>query len=312
MTSTVVSLPVAPGILHQTSQVFSKHGYDPKKGVVAAVGASVTDSRHRLVYARPMQDSLPFEGGAWGMVTYTASDGLDESSPGTVYIVPPGGGLLGSSFTLDTNGWQVCQNGGDFCTPATHDPTSRGSMRQFIRGDDTVIRNLGLEDGDPFRWYFSAPPTWSGNWGVAYGGKLTFTLEAFAGDFTTQATNGNGQLIQLTCEQCDGNRGILLAFPVSIQHLTELTVGPLQINLDLIESAGWIKDPQNPLLEWLPPSKCEFIQVISNLSNLRILGDFTRHYESLRLDAVSITQMTNRLPICAQITPDALNCSCSG
>ncbi len=312
MTSTVVSLPVAPGILHQTSQVFSTHSYDPKKGVAAEVGAPVTDSRHRFVYTRPMQDSLPLEGGAWGMMTYTASDGLDESSPGTVYGVPTGGGLLGSTFTLNANSWQVCQNGGDICATATHDPTSRGHMKQFIRGDDMIIRNSGLDDGDPFRWYFSASPTWSGNWGVAYGGKLTFMLEAFAGDFTPEATNGNGQPVQLMCEQCDGNRGILLAFPVSIQQLTELAVGPLQINLDLIESAGWIKDPQNSLLEWLPPSKCEFIQVLSNLSNLRILSDFTQHYESLGLDNVMITQVTNRLPICAQITPDAMNCSCSG
>jgi hypothetical protein len=61
-----------------------------------------------------------------------------------------------------------------------------------------------------------------------------------------------------------------------------------QFKLPLTELAGWVKDPKNILLPWAPPNQCEFVSVLSSLSSLRILGDFTRGYESVALDSVTL------------------------
>ncbi|CAN0472769.1 unnamed protein product, partial [Discosporangium mesarthrocarpum] len=43
-------------------------------------------------------------------------------------------------------------------------------------------------------------------------------------------------------------------------------------SLVLSEGAGWVKDPGNSLKEWEVPSRCEIIAVLSNLSEILILG----------------------------------------
>ncbi|CAB1110544.1 unnamed protein product [Ectocarpus sp. CCAP 1310/34] len=67
-------------------------------------------------------------------------------------------------------------------------------------------------------------------------------------------------------------------------------------------------------------------EVLSNLSELRILGDFTKRHESVALDSVYIRAAGSgtssgsgglgggiggsSLPVCAQGSPDATVCSC--
>ena len=36
---------------------------------------------------------------------------------------------------------------------------------------------------------------------------------------------------------------------------------PTQYVLTMSESAGWLKDPQNVLLDWIKPTQCDMIQV---------------------------------------------------
>ena len=63
---------------------------------------------------------------------------------------------------------------------------------------------------------------------------------------------------------------------------------PAKFSLPLLESAGWLKDPQNTLKPYTVPTKCDMVQVLSRLSALRILGDWTNWYESVALDNVDI------------------------
>ena len=68
---------------------------------------------------------------------------------------------------------------------------------------------------------------------------------------------------------------------------------PLQITIPLKEQGlgshgGWVKDPQNALLPWSPASQCDVIQVLSRLSKISILGDWTTWYETVALDDVRI------------------------
>ena len=78
----VASLP-SSGTLSQLSKVFSKFGYDPKKGSAAKAGAAVTGSNDRLHYARPAYDA-EFATGKWATFGYTVSDGSATSREATV------------------------------------------------------------------------------------------------------------------------------------------------------------------------------------------------------------------------------------
>mmetsp|Transcript_16575 Transcript_16575/g.33554 ORF Transcript_16575/g.33554 Transcript_16575/m.33554 type:complete len:83 (+) Transcript_16575:139-387(+) len=80
------------------------------------------------------------------------------------------------------------------------------------------------------------------------------------------------------------------------------------------ETEGWMKDPQNVLYEWTVPSKCSFIEILSGITSVRILGDFTNWYETVNIDNVQWVPAPSRgryhVPICAQDTPNCRKCSC--
>lgn len=72
---------------------------------------------------------------------------------------------------------------------------------------------------------------------------------------------------------------------------------PLVVSIPLLEfiptvgvRGGWLKDSHNSLVtEWSAPTQCDMIQVLSSISSLRILGDFTSWYETVALDNVLIS-----------------------
>jgi len=101
--------------------------------------------------------------------------------------------------------------------------------------------------------------------------------------------------VELLCASCTGpvTGGIRLAFPLATLLRSSPLVGgsPQQLVLSLREDAGWLKDPQNALLSWSAPSQCDLIQVLSRLSGLRILGDWTAWYETVAIDNVQISNL---------------------
>ena len=52
------------------------------------------------------------------------------------------------------------------------------------------------------------------------------------------------------------------------------------------------------------------IQVLSRLSSIRILGDWTPRHESMGLDTVLVYNTKGQFPVCASIKPDASICTC--
>jgi hypothetical protein len=116
--------------------------------------------------------------------------------------------------------------------------------------------------------------------------------------------------VELECESCIGpvGKGILLAF--LMKSVTSFTGSTTVFSITLTENSGWLKDPQNSLLKWSQPSKCDMIQVLSRLSSLRILGDWTNWYETIGLDNVIISNTKGQLPVCAMSNPDASICNC--
>lgn len=148
-------------------------------------------------------------------------------------------------------------------------------------------------------------------------------------------------VVVLECASCDGpvGKGITLGFSIRALGLSSngaFTGAPKRIAIPLLESSGWLKDPQNSLLSWTVPSRCDMIQVLSRLSSIKILGDWTTWYETIALDNVQIAnikgkkkqssreriifhshsddlnyvQSTGQLPVCAMERPDASICVC--
>lgn len=160
-------------------------------------------------------------------------------------------------------------------------------------GTDDLINVATSSASDNSLWYFEAPSKFFGNYGMSYGGVLSFTIGAFSGDFQS-LNDGKTNVVILECDECVGpvGKGITLGF--NIDALIKSPNGrfqgtPMTISIPLTETAGWLKDSQNSLKSWLVPSQCDVIQVLSRLSRFRILGDWTTWYETIAIDNVQIS-----------------------
>lgn len=116
-------------------------------------------------------------------------------------------------------------------------------------------------------------------------------------------------VVLLECAECDGpvggKGGITLGYSVAALAASPtgpFTGSPLRVTIPLREqqgasaslpaavalAGGWVKDPHNSLLPWAAASQCDLIQVLSRLSKVSILGDWTAWYETVGLDDVRI------------------------
>eukprot|EP01041_Mallomonas_annulata_P000915 gene915-1777_t len=279
----ITSLP-SSGSLYQLSQVYNTKGYEPKAGTpILESGVAITGTNNRIYYKRPSPDSSSID--KWTSFNFTVGNGKKTSLQGTITIVSPAGALVGSDFLLNNEGWNIIGNKAT-THGAVYEPYSRGpQLNRYIYGmDDKInVMKAGSSSPDQSLWYFSAPSDYLGNQGISYGGTLQFTLAGFSGDFSKN--NGvDTHVIRLECASCVGpvGKGIVLAIP--LKSVTPFTGSSTMFKISLHESGGWLKDPQNTLLNWIVPSKCDMIQVLSRLSAIRILGDWTPWYETVAMD----------------------------
>jgi hypothetical protein len=98
---------------------------------------------------------------------------------------------------------------------------------------------------------------------------------------------------------------VTLAFPVAQTEDFYAADGGSAVRtytVPLHERAGWLQDSANTLVEWEAPTQCAMVEVLSGLSAVRILGDFTTGHESVALDNVALRQTagTSHVPVCAQ------------
>lgn len=195
--------------------------------------------------------------------------------------------LMTSNFDQNVENWRVIDNGDEFVPSYQEITRSDGLLSYYIYAVDAVIHPTETGD-DSMLWHFSAPEKFLGNMWAAYGGKLFFVLSSAEGTFHRANLNkqGTGFLVRIECKSCDRNKGITLALPLSKTFSYDGT--PTQFSIPLEESGGWLKDPNNILLDLAPPTSCDFVKVLSDVSSWLILGDFTRGYESVALDSFSI------------------------
>lgn len=308
--ATITTLPNS-GKLYQVSYVYNIHGYNPKQGVqINSVPISVLGKNNKVVYVRPHPDrEWP---GEWDRFEYIVQDAKARSQPGTIVLTGPSKVVVASDFNISPEGWTVV---GNYVNERViHEATSRGmNLNHYVYALDDLV-NVNSEGIDLDRWYFLAPKKFLGWHAIVYGGVMEFTLASFSGDFSDSATKSCRKrptnIVEIHCKKCNYYKGITIGYPL-------LAVGGFDGNvklfrIDFTEISGWMKDPKNTLMKWTTPTKCEFIEVLSAISSLKILGDFTNRHESVSMDDVKfrIRGEKSQIPPCAQRTPDASKCIC--
>jgi len=260
----------------------------------------------RLLYVRPTPDRET--NGDWDRFEYTVNDGSSDSLAGTVVLTNPSNKLVASDFSFDNDGWTTEGNRGS--NVVQYEPSSRGSLNHYIYATDNQLNMVGGVDSDV--WWFNAPAKYLGWQGIVYKGWLQFTMSSFSGDFSSGNLNSDLNIVELFCSKCNLNKGVRLVLPLSATSQGSFSGTTTDFKLSMIETAGWLLDPKNTLSTWSPPSKCEFIEVLSGLTSMKILGDFTTWYESISIDNVmwKAGGSESQIPFCAQGTPDASTCTC--
>lgn len=312
----ILSLPPT-GQVSQLSNVYSKYGYMPVNGAkIIEPGTVVSGSENRIHYSRPNPDFTPEQ--KWGTFEFCASgvNGI-PSYPANVTLVPKSGAIVSSTFLFGNDDWRISGNQMKLPYPSKFEPYSRGSLNYYIVGTDDLVNVDESGKTDSSLWYFEAPSKFHGNNGIAYGGSISFTIHSFSGDFKSDKWNSDDtKAVLLHCKDCTGPvyGGITLALPLGVlrkSHPSLFKGTPTEVSIKLLESAGWLKDPQNTLKQWYTPSQCDVIQVLSRLSKIQILGDWTNWYESVALDNVMISNTKGQLPLCSMARPDASVCTCA-
>jgi hypothetical protein len=329
----VISQLPAYGTLYQLSNVYSSHGYEPIQGTqITTKNTTITGSLNRVYYKQAKQrlcsehaDSFSYtvnaqaKGDAQPPTTNAPQQA--NANEGIITIVDSSGTIVCSDFLLGPDGWTIIGNKERVSAPI-YEPYSRNNfINHYIYATDNHnhISTTNPIHRDKALWYFNAPSKMLGNMGIAYGGYISFTMSIFAGDL--KQMNQGVNLVELECSRCGYNKGITLGYPMPPNPIKN---NMASFKIELTETSIWQKitqDTTSPIntsrTSRAEPSKCEFIQVLSQLSGLRILGDLTRWTETVAIDNVYIIGNTNNsinnspiIPLCAMSKPYASICTC--
>jgi hypothetical protein len=285
----VISQLPAHGTLYQLSNVYSSHGYEPIQGAQITTNHTTVTGSNNRVYYRPAYRRLRSEHADSFSYTVTAHAQAQASpqlsNKGTITIVDSIGTIVCSDFLLGPDGWTIVGNKERVSNPM-YEPYSRNNfINHYIYGTDNHVHISTTKHSqrDKALWYFNAPSKLLGNLGIAYGGYISFTMSIFAGDM--KKMNQGVNLVELECSRCGYNMGYPMPTDPIINNMASFKI-------ELTETANWQKIPQDTMTsrnERTSPSKREFIEVLSQLSGLRILGDLTKWTETVALDNVYIS-----------------------
>lgn len=296
------SLP-AVGFLYETSGNFRTFGSDPKN-MPDPIGPHllpflVTDPLHRIVYVPPFNVWPPES--SWSSFTYvvqankshTEIENPPVSEPGLVVLTNPEGMVASSSFdSADTSlGWSVSGNLADIDAidgGLKHQALAMGALNRYVYGVDEV-QFLDFASGlDRSKWYFEAAAAdfHGEKMRAAYGGTLKFTVRSLYGNFSE--LNAPLDWVTIECESCDSGQG------ARIVRFTDEVLrwdgSEKMVELRLLPVERWMRDPLNSALDFTFASECEIAAILSNVSRVAILGDFTRRGEGVALDDVIMYQ----------------------
>ncbi|CAK9021749.1 DnaJ-like subfamily B member 5 [Durusdinium trenchii] len=163
---------------------------------------------------------------------------------------------------------------------------SSGGLNHYIYGADEV-QSLDFATGiDLARWYFEASPRifHRKELAAAYGGMLRFRVRSQYGNFLE--LNDPLDWVTIECQSCDSGQGARI---VRFVDETLRWIGnEVYMELYLHENGRWSYDPLNSAAEFTYATQCQIAAILTNVSRIAILGDFTRGGEGIALDDVAI------------------------
>ena len=181
--------------------------------------------------------------------------------------------LYKEEFLKGPNDWQITNNGIKIITESIYAPYSitRGKNKvianRYIVGDDKLINVNPLNNklNDANLWYFKK--VFEKPLNLKDATVLQFTLIPFVGNFTTPNLNKkNNPLVKL----------------ISNNNLLIETVHNLFTNIDISNGHKF----NIPLIDNVIYNKTNIQDILANLKEIHILGDWTRGYEVVGLDDV--------------------------
>mmetsp|Transcript_65449 Transcript_65449/g.182145 ORF Transcript_65449/g.182145 Transcript_65449/m.182145 type:complete len:423 (-) Transcript_65449:72-1340(-) len=301
----ITTLPEA-GLLYETSPNFRADGSDPKH-MPDVIGEhllpyKVTDPLQRVIYVPPYNVWPPE--GYWASFEYRVvfhpprpeewplsrpdPDPI-TSEAGLVVLSNPDGAIAGSNFDLAGGdyGWSITGNlaESEWAGGLKHQANVWGGLSRYVYGVDEVLYMDFATGLDQTRWYFEASRDFHGReLAAAYGGKIKFTVRALYGNFTQ--LNSPLDWITIECESCNTGYGLRIVRFIDENFFWEGSEKVVEV--DLKPTARWMKDPLNSAMEFAYADECLIAAVLTNVSRVAILGDFTRGGEGVALDDVQI------------------------
>lgn len=179
------------------------------------------------------------------------------------------------TFLIDNEGWCIRQTSKQDCIPATHYIYNTGVLNRYIGGKDSLINVDRKNKDDRDLWYFVLPMTANPVLNAQGSYALTFSMTGFIGDF--KQINANVR-----------NRAIIIKTNTGKYWLS------LYENYDGTPKTYWI-----PMLSvsmrkkeldgsFSNVSDRELKEIVKNIQEIAILGDWTRGVEMIGLDNVAI------------------------
>ena len=172
-----------------------------------------------------------------------------------VFVVAPASGAL-SSFDVDDEGWTIAGDAqGASVLPDYH--ATGGNPGGYISATDNVQGGV---------WYYKAPEKFRGDFQSGYGTNLTFDLRqsSLSSQFNAVDVYLRGGGLELTFDT-PNNPGT---------NWTPYSIG-------LTESSGW-------LLSGVAPTQPEMLQVLGNVTDVQIRGEFVTGSDVGSLDNVTM------------------------
>lgn len=184
--------------------------------------------------------------------------------------------VLQDLFHMNNNDWKIVGNKN--VTDAVFRPYSlNGLMSRYIIGDDKVINVDSKRKDDSNLWYFGKQ--FPANFSLTNSSIFSFTMASFVGDFTNLNNPNNplSALIRVT----NNVTNELLVFPVN--HLIKKYNGSIQEFVVPMVHTLWLNGRN-----YTQMGLNNFKNVLKNVTQIEILGDWTRGNETMGLDNIMI------------------------
>jgi hypothetical protein len=188
--------------------------------------------------------------------------------------------LFSELFHLNNNGWKIIGNkqGNKNGTDVLFRPFSlNGIMSNYIVGHDKIINVDSKRKDDSELWYFSKNfPT---NYSLSNTSIFSFMMTSLAGDF--RKLNNENSTVSALIKIINNVSDKHIIFPV--HHLIEKYNGTMQTFIIPMVYNVWLNG-----VNYTQASHRYFLDVLKNVTQIDILGDWTQGNETMCLDNVMI------------------------